>query len=66
MNAHGSLQLCVERRVSHADLATMQEGGEGVIKLKANHDAEDGDGSVDDPEAIKLMIEYLYTANYEV
>lgn len=43
-------------------LTSVQEGQEGVFELKAS--ADDEDISADDPEAVKLMIEFLYTHDY--
>ncbi|KAK5720366.1 hypothetical protein LTR17_015083 [Elasticomyces elasticus] len=42
-----------------------KEGREGKVILKSIMD-EDGDESCDDPEAIKLMIDFLYYEEYKV
>jgi hypothetical protein len=43
----------------------LQEGKLGVVRLKATtDDAEDDVDSCDDPEIVKLMIEYFYHFDY--
>lgn len=50
---------------SHPHTDKSQEGETGVIELKATtHDAEHADISCDDPEIVKLMIEYFYHFDY--
>ncbi|KAK4950753.1 hypothetical protein LTR10_010746 [Elasticomyces elasticus] len=42
-----------------------KEGFEGKVVLKSTKD-EDGDESCDDPEAVKLMVDFLYYEDYKV
>ncbi|KAK5123684.1 hypothetical protein LTR85_002320 [Meristemomyces frigidus] len=48
-------------------LSGMQEGDTGVIELLATSDSQDVDEQfgTDDPETVKLMIDYLYLHDYE-
>ena len=48
-------------------LTSKQEGAEGVIELKATSEenGDDADIDADDPEVVKLMVDFLYTGDYE-
>jgi hypothetical protein len=47
-------------------LTAEQEGRKGFIKLKAIGEGDDDDSAAsDDPEAIKLMVDFFYTLDYK-
>ncbi|KAK4950752.1 hypothetical protein LTR10_010745 [Elasticomyces elasticus] len=59
--------ICAQSRYFWAPCGkNYAEGSEGRIVLKAASDDDKDDGACDDPQAIKLMVEFFYHLDYNV
>ncbi|KAK4890616.1 hypothetical protein LTR27_010655 [Elasticomyces elasticus] len=59
--------ICAQSKYFRAPCGkSYAEGSEGRIVLKAASDDDEDDSACDDPQAIKLMVDFFYHLDYEV